>query len=261
MTARGLGLNLFAPADRRCAPTFSPVRRHSYDFAPVDAETRATLKALVVLGLLLVGVVWLLDHAAAMTLAYIRALIWPLVALTAAFLFRGSIRGLLANVRLSSLTLAGNKAEFRERQRQPTSDEDAYLTQLLSMPDPDLLDEQLELVDDEASEEPFTPRERSFFSAARYLFILNQIFEIQLDFLRYLRAADEGLSIAAVDDWWTEAKRERNITPELTNEGLLQFITTNNFAHVTTDGLWELTPNGAEFLEFVDTTWYADKAW
>lgn len=93
----------------------------------------------------------------------------------------------------------------------------------------------------------------------RYLVLLNSIFQVQLDFLRYLGAAPDGIKQGALEKWWDEARATRNISPELTTDRLMNFIRTNELANVSPDGNWRLTEAGMELLGVAGEVFVAEK--
>lgn len=200
----------------------------------------------VVLLLTLGGLVALVAAWPDWTLRYIHALAWPAVALIAvATLGPALARRVPA---LSALHLPGGVVARFEQQQEAFELEGDYATELTSPeawgPPYDKDEAGLEAVDPEHD-----PLELAN-EAVRILGTIVGAFQMQLDFLRALAAAENGLTHAAAREWFIDAISSKGLDPtQWDPDGLITWLVNQGAITLGQDGVYRATRLGERVIE------------
>ena len=166
------------------------------------------------------------------TLRFTRVLAWPIVALIAIVLFRLPLGALFEGIVLKRVSGAGVAAEFAPRAE----------AQIEASPAPHEFPEDL-------------PDDRIVIALGS----LVQIFQFQLDFLRHLQQAHDGLTSAAAHAWLRARLDENWITRGWAVEPSLPWLLRQGLLVLREDDRYVLGPLAPQFLEDIEGFWYAPK--
>jgi hypothetical protein len=92
--------------------------------------------------------------------------------------------------------------------------------------------------------------------------ILNQAYQIQIDFLKHLRGAEGGLKSASASEWFEDQveSRPQFVASFWKSEDLLGWMVARGLITLTTDDIYTIAPMGHLVLRFLDGNfWYAPK--
>jgi hypothetical protein len=175
--------------------------------------------------ILVVAYVWAAQHAPVTVLSYTKALVWPAVAALAIILLRRPILGLLQGTVLEEIAAGPVRARVAQRvEGQPAEDPEDLRRQL----------EQRQL-------------------GVTVLFNLNAAYQLQIDFLKHLQRAPEGLTEEASLRYFTEAIREKGLDPDKWDvSALFSWLRDQNLIWVRPDDAWELSNDGRSLVEIVN---------
>jgi len=173
--------------------------------------------------------------APAWTLEFEKVLAWPVAALIALIVLRRPLSGLVEGQALRKIGVGpgGVTGEFEQR-------EEAF--------DPTQL----------ASEE--APAELDSDVAILLLANLAQAYQMQIDFLRYVQHAADGLTHEATHDWFRPVLERHPVTAEWDVEPLLMWLIDRSLLTLREDGRYILGPLGSDFIAAAQSVWYAPKA-
>jgi hypothetical protein len=160
-------------------------------------------------------------------LRFSRVLAWPLVALVALLLFRLPLAQLFQGQVLRRLSGAGITAELAPREEAQ-----------FEAPDPDE------------------------FLAERAIFTLGalaQMYQFQLDFLKHLRQAENGLTSAATTGWLRTRLDQNPLTTGWLPDLTLPWLVDRGLVELRADDRYAVTALGAQFLDDIEGLWYAPK--
>ena len=163
------------------------------------------------------------------TLRFSRVLAWPVVALIALFVFRVPLVALFQGQTLKSLSLG-----------------------------PATLELQQGAEDIGATASPTTPE----LAPDHVIFLLGtlaQIYQVQINFLRHLRQAEDGLTSEAARDWLRNAIAVPD-APIQVIEPLLKWLVDRELTTLRADDRYIVTELGVTFLTGIDGFWYAPKS-
>lgn len=192
----------------------------------------------------LAGLGYLIDRTPQTFLDYARVLAWPLVILGALALFYNPILHLFRDLYLKELNVRSGRLRFDERQEH--SDPDAL--RALSAGKPDALPKG------EAAELDLLRYGTKITSA------LLQTFQIQIDFLKVLEHAPEGLTRSAAVEWFRDELRDKHGDPEQWDvPPLVTWMETIGLLSLDPDGRLVASEYGKNFASFTDSFWYAPK--
>jgi len=194
----------------------------------------------------LAGLGYLIDRSSGGVLSYLRVLAWPAVAVLGIFLLRRPIIALLRGLYLKEIGLPGGpKLRFDTRQQEAS--------------DPEQL---LEVAPGEAGAVADRGQElRVAHTVGRHLALLTQSFQIQLDFLRALGAAPQGLTRDAAHAWFAdELERRHFVANQWDIPTLLSWLENNGLVELNQDGALVRSSLGNGFAGFIERFWYAPKA-
>ena len=207
---------------------------------------------------LLAGAGWMVYHAPVLTLDYVRALVWPIVALVLVLSFRSSIRRVFQDVVLRRLEGFGGRAEFEPR---PTDQHVQAPADFLALREAVARDEvpdgEPRLFEDPCHEVQEALDNQTQLS--QQLLVLLTIFDTQLDLLTYLQAAPNGVEPRAVEVWLARAKQQRPAAAELNSDGLLRYLTAQSLVQINEAGNYALTDAGNVVLAVNANLWHAPK--
>ena len=185
-------------------------------------EERAVgVTATIAVGLFIVAMLLWPDW----TLRFTRVLAWPVVVLIAFVLFRQPVSALVRGRGLKGAKVGPLELELE--QTEEAADE-----------------LQTDHLDDAR--------------AIALLGILNQIYQVQIDFLKHLSQAADGLTSAAARAWFENAF-ERMELPKEDPEPLLTWLTMKLLAELRDDDRYVPGLFAADFLEMIGGFWYAPK--
>lgn len=192
----------------------------------------------------LAGLGYLIDRAPRTVLDYARVLAWPLVALLALALFRNPIFRLFRGIYLKEANVPFGLLRFGERQEASDSDALSALaageTSVLPM--------------DEAAELDMLRY------GTRITGALLQAFQMQIDFLKILERAPEGLTRSAGEEWFRDELRKKQADLEQWDvPPLVAWMEDNELVTLDPDGRLIASEHGKDLLKFTDAYWYAPK--
>jgi hypothetical protein len=195
--------------------------------ARFEIQARAVgLTALAAVGAIIAAMI----VAADWTLRFSRVLAWPAVALIALVVFRLPFAGLLQGQALRRVAIGPASAELQQR------------------------------------EEPFTPEaiipgeEQAQHERVVYILgTLAQIYQVQIDFLRHLRQAENGLMSEAARGWFRAIAKAPD-ADAASIDPLMAWLIERGLIVLREDDHYVLTELGQVFLNGIDGFWYAPKA-
>lgn len=178
------------------------------------------------------------------TLSYSRVLAWPAVALVALIAFRSPLSGLFQGLRLGRVAAGSFAAEFQSRDEEfdPSS---------LPGPAPDTAVP----VGREAELEQGA---RVSDYAIALLVLLAQTYEFQVEFLRHMKQAPDGLVANAAEASLAALVGRPTPPHELTM--FFGWLVRNGLLMLRSDGHYVLTQKGADLLTTADSFWSVPKA-
>lgn len=182
-------------------------------------------------------VIVLLRKEADRLLDYLRVLIWPVVVLTAILIFREPLLRVLRGLYVKELNWRGSRVLFGQHPQQQNEGD------LLPVPDPSAADEL-----------------ENFRIGANVAGALLQAFQMQIDFLKVLERAPEGLSRQAAEAWFAEQVDRLDLDHEVWNPAaLLGWMETRGLIAYTPAGNLTRSELGDRVAALTDTFWYAPK--
>jgi hypothetical protein len=217
---------------------------------------KGVLTALVLAAVLLAA--WLIDRSPETFLDYLRVLAWPVVALIGVLIFRRPLGAMFEGVVLKALGAGSVRAEFAVRTAdQPAEidfDWEAFVDE-----DGD------EFVNEDGAEDSEVQELRAALElrelANEVLWTYLQAFQSQVDFLRYLRDAPDGVDPEVAVRWF-----EAYITVQFGSTAGFDFaksigwLTTNRLVVVSHEGRYVITAVGEHVAAVPDHGWTAPKA-
>jgi hypothetical protein len=159
------------------------------------------------------------------TLRFSRVLAWPVVVLIAIVLFRRPVTQLVSGRALSRLKAGPFAAELEQRVE----------------------------VDLDFADEGFDQQQ-----AIALLGALNELFQVQIDFLKHLQQAADGLTSGAARDWF-DAAGERMGIEEYDPEPGMKFLVERGLVILREDDRYVLAQFGQDLIELVEVFYYAPK--
>jgi hypothetical protein len=201
-------------------------------------------------------------------LDYVRALVWPVVAAFGLGYFRHPIAQLFKDRRIDKVKAgpAGLEAGFVPADQEEAGDQLDELLQAWGpvINDPGALDDGTE--EDAATaawrEDALQVRGElhQLGITAKLLALLNTIFQEQIDFLKLLRDAPDGLVRQAALDWYAELGERDAAFATWPFEDFMDYLRREALVEIDANGLYRISEGGRHFLEFEQAFWYAEKA-
>jgi hypothetical protein len=158
---------------------------------------------------------------------------------------------------LKALGAGGVRAEFEERRQEQPAD--------IEFDDWETLvgdEDELDLAEEEGGEESELTALQTAIEARdfglRVLWAYAQAFQSQVDFLRYVREAPEGIDPDAAEQWFTRYLVRLNSTG-FDAPKLIQWLLNNGLLEVTPEGRYILTALGDSVAALPDQYWTAPK--
>jgi len=185
-------------------------------------------------------------------LEYLRALVWPIVALLAVVVFRHKLGTALDRIR--ELLLPGGtsvKLDPVQQQQQATTGAT-----------PEGLPEAATAASGGAEThandtQMLTEQVNTLNWQLYYERIFSFIFGSQLDALRTLAAAPSGLQRQVLEPTFEEAKKSRGLAPVWTFEQWIGYLTSYVLVEIGVDGSYRITSNGQGLLKYIGDMGYA----
>lgn len=190
------------------------------------------------------GLGYLVDDAPQTFLDYARVLAWPLVALVLAALFYKPIFRLFRGVYLKELDLSSGRFRFGERQEE--SNPDAFSALPTGGAGALPMDETAEL--------------NMLRDGTKITGALLQAFQIQIDFLKALDRAPEGLTRSAAEEWFRDELGKKQLDLGLWNiPQLITWMENNDLLSLDPFGRLVVSEHGENLRNFAEVFWYAPK--
>jgi hypothetical protein len=197
-----------------------------WTLARLQLAARTTVLTATVLAVAYLAAVLL---EASWTLRFSHVLAWPVVALVALIAFRLPLSRMFQGQTVKRLSIGPATLELQQDATNPS--------------------EGL------AAHEPEEATQRVIF----VLGTLTQIYQMQINFLRQLRQAADGLSGEAALDWMRAATQNPDAPTQII-EPLLRWLVDRGLVSLRADGHYLLEELGRVFLDDIEGFWYAPKA-
>jgi hypothetical protein len=214
------------------------------------------LAAAALLGALIFGIA----RSARLTLGYVDSLRWPIAALALVFLFRRPLTELLDRTERGKVATPFGSAEF-EGGRRPNQAAEA-----LPAHDPAeaVLDEHPGLLEER---EPAFDQQQIDEFTIEYLEeqvelyrLLNLIFQAQITFLTWVRAAPEGVTVETAQHWYEVLQRTNPGWTDVDLGGFANFLFNSGLLEVSPDGTYRVSERGGALVDLANQAVYAQKA-
>jgi hypothetical protein len=199
------------------------------------------------------------------TLRYMHVLAWPVVAVIAMAIFGPPLARRIPDLLEASGPGVGVKFAQSNSEQPEELDEEVWGPPI----DWDELARESEDAHEQGEGPPSPPSPEMVeafnlvLDTSRVITFVNSAFQMQLNFLDFLGAAEDGLTAAAADQWFATTI-ETNPVAKLTTwniHGLLTFMVNGQVAAIGEDGKYRITPFGQDVRARVGPggLWYAPK--
>jgi hypothetical protein len=228
--------------------------------------------ALCLAAIAVAALIYAVVNSPGLTLQYIQALRWPLAALVLVFFFRRPLTALLDRLERGKVATPFGSVEVEGGGRRP---DQAAPAQQEPGEDPagEVVEEHPELIEEEQEEAQdaladvkdqalqYLTNQNATLSAELDLYrILNLIFQAQLNFLLWVRAAPEGVSWEAVQNYYKALQVPDSVWATLDINAFTTFIFNNGLVEVAPNGNYRLSEKGQALLDLANRGTYAQKA-
>jgi hypothetical protein len=193
-----------------------------------EIETRAAgLLALIAVAAFIAAILVSPDWA----LRFSRVLAWPVIALLAIVAFRQPLSQLIHGQALSRVAAGPLSLELQQR-------EEEFDPALVTPPADESLTSEYVL---------------------HFLGTLAQVYQVQIDFLKHLHQAENGLTTEATHTWFRAALDRNPVTIGWDADPLLQWLIDRALLTLREDGRYVFGALGSGFLGALEGFWYAPK--